>query len=43
VVRRGSKPFRFENMWLHVEGFEEQVKMWWGSYMYEGNPSYVLA
>jgi hypothetical protein len=43
VVRRGSKPFRFESMWLHPEGFEEQVKTWWGSYMYESNPSYVLA
>jgi hypothetical protein len=30
-------------MWLQAEGFEEQVKRWWGSYMYEGTPSFVFA
>jgi hypothetical protein len=41
VERRGSRPFRFENM-LHAEGFVEQVKKW-GSYNYEAKSSYVLA
>ena len=40
VERRGSRPFRFENMWLHAEGFVEQVKKW-RSYNYEGKSSYV--
>lgn len=35
--------FKFENMWLQAEGFEEQVKRWWGSYIYEGTPSFVFA
>jgi hypothetical protein len=30
-------------MWLQAEDFEEQVKRWWGSYIYEGRPSYVFA
>ena len=25
-VRRGRTPFRFENMWLKVEGFKDMVK-----------------
>jgi hypothetical protein len=36
---RGS--FKFENKWLQVEGFEEQVKRWWGSYTYEGTPNFA--
>jgi len=43
VGRRGRGSFKFENMWLQAEGFEEQVKRWWGSYMYEGTPSFVFA
>jgi len=38
---RGS--FKFENMRLQAEGFEKQVKRWWGSYIYEGTLSYVFA
>jgi hypothetical protein len=40
---RGSRSFKFENTWLQSEGFVQKVKMWWGSYHYEGNSSYVLA
>jgi hypothetical protein len=43
VGRRGRGSFKFENMWLQAEGFMEQVKRWWGSYMYEGTPSFVFA
>ena len=28
-LRRGSTPFRFENMWLKVEGFQDLMKGWW--------------
>jgi hypothetical protein len=27
-VSRGSKPFKFENMWLKVDGFVGLVKQW---------------
>jgi hypothetical protein len=43
VGRQGRGSFKFENMWLQVEGFGEQVKRWWGSYIYEGTPSFVFA
>ncbi|RVW13931.1 hypothetical protein CK203_089985 [Vitis vinifera] len=29
TVRRGPSPFRFENMWLKVEGFQELIQSWW--------------
>ena len=28
-VRKGPTPFRFENMWLKVEGFLDLMKGWW--------------
>ncbi|RVW33902.1 hypothetical protein CK203_082918 [Vitis vinifera] len=28
-IRRGPTPFRFENMWLKVEGFKDLVHSWW--------------
>ena len=28
-MRKGKSPFRFENMWLWVEGFAEKIKEWW--------------
>uniref|UniRef100_A0A2N9GEX2 Reverse transcriptase domain-containing protein n=1 Tax=Fagus sylvatica TaxID=28930 RepID=A0A2N9GEX2_FAGSY len=43
VIRRGRRPFRFENMWLKVEGFGDRVKSWWESYSVTGTPSYVFA
>ena len=42
-MRRGPSPFRFENMWLSVEGFREQVKEWWDGYKVRGSLSCVLA
>ncbi|XP_059454993.1 uncharacterized protein LOC132185205 [Corylus avellana] len=38
-----NKCFKFENMWLKSEGFVDKVKSWWGSYLFEGLPSFVLA
>jgi hypothetical protein len=35
--------FKFENMWLKLDGFVDQVKTWWMSYEFYGLPSYVLA
>ena len=42
-MRTGKSPFRFENMWLRVEGFMDNVKDWWQSYSFKGKPSFVLA
>ena len=42
-MARGKSPFRFENMWLKVEGFVDRVRGWWNSYHFVGSPSYVLA
>ena len=27
-LRKGHSPFRFENMWLKVEGFKDLMKSW---------------
>ncbi|XP_059292232.1 uncharacterized protein LOC132045677 [Lycium ferocissimum] len=35
--------FRFENWWIGVEGFKENVKLWWGSFVVDGRPCFVLA
>jgi hypothetical protein len=42
-ISRGSRPFKFENMWLKADGFVGLVKQWWDSYSFQGTPSYVLA
>jgi hypothetical protein len=42
-MARGSKPFRFENMWLKNEGFGALMKQWWDSYSFQGSPSFVFA
>jgi hypothetical protein len=42
-VSRGSRPFKFENMWLKVEGFMGLVKQWWDYYSFQGSSSFVLA
>jgi hypothetical protein len=42
-INGGKSPFRFENMWLKVEGFVERVRGWWGSYSFPGSPSHILA
>jgi hypothetical protein len=38
-----SRPFKFENMWLKVDGFVGMVKHWWDSFSFHGSPSFVLA
>lgn len=35
-------PFRFEHMWLKVDGFVEKVRGWWQSYEFSGSPNFVL-
>ena len=42
-VRRGKSSFRFENIWLRVEGFTDKIKEWWQPYNFRGKPSFVLA
>jgi len=42
-VGRGCYAFKFENMWLKVEGFVERVQQWWNGYCFMGSPSFVLA
>ncbi|GFY88597.1 hypothetical protein Acr_06g0005370 [Actinidia rufa] len=42
-MHRGSAPFRFENMWLEVEGFRDLFRNWWEGYEVSGSPSYRLA
>ncbi|KAL6314901.1 hypothetical protein AAG906_029119 [Vitis piasezkii] len=42
-IRRGPTPFRFENMWLKVEGFKDIVRTWWQGIEVRGSASYRLA
>uniref|UniRef100_A0A2N9HQB8 Uncharacterized protein n=1 Tax=Fagus sylvatica TaxID=28930 RepID=A0A2N9HQB8_FAGSY len=42
-MARGKSAFKFENMWLKVDGFRDKVKGWWSSYSFSGPPSLVLA
>ena len=35
--------FKFENIWLKMEGFVDRVKAWWSSYLSTDSPSFVLA
>jgi hypothetical protein len=28
----GNRSFKFENMWLKVDGFVDRVRNWWSSY-----------
>ncbi|RVW15858.1 hypothetical protein CK203_073119 [Vitis vinifera] len=44
--RRSEKrpsPFRFENMWLKVEGFQDMIRRWWWEIEVRGSASYRLA
>ncbi|RVW47747.1 Transposon TX1 uncharacterized 149 kDa protein [Vitis vinifera] len=41
--RRGPSPFRFENMWLKVEGFKDLMRSWWQGMSVSGRASYKLA
>ncbi|RVW19879.1 hypothetical protein CK203_110843 [Vitis vinifera] len=42
-LRRGPSPFRFENMWLKVEGFLDLIRNWWKEIEVRGTASYRLA
>ncbi|RVW33719.1 hypothetical protein CK203_074881 [Vitis vinifera] len=42
-IRRGPTPFRFENMWLKVEGFKDLVHSWWQGIDVRDSASYKLA
>ncbi|WJZ83279.1 hypothetical protein VitviT2T_002974 [Vitis vinifera] len=41
-LRNGPSPFRFENMWLKVEGFKDLLKAWWEGDNFNGAASFVL-
>lgn len=36
------KPFRFENMWLKMDGFVDLIKVWWEGFNFRGYQSFVL-
>jgi len=40
---RGKVPFKFENMWLKVEGFSDLIKKWREVDEVVGFASYILA
>ncbi|RVW70881.1 putative mitochondrial protein [Vitis vinifera] len=42
-LRRGPSSFRFENMWLKVEGVKDLLKYWWEEGSFSGSPSFILA
>jgi hypothetical protein len=42
-MARGKCSFKFENMWLKLEGFVDLVQGWWSGYSFIGSPSRVLA
>ncbi|KAL6327158.1 hypothetical protein AAG906_015197 [Vitis piasezkii] len=42
-LRRGPFPFRFENMWLKVEGFKDLLRSWWQGIVVRGNANFRLA
>ncbi|KAL6318438.1 hypothetical protein AAG906_041204 [Vitis piasezkii] len=41
-LRRGPSTFRFENMWLKVEGFKNLMKSWWEGDNFSGSSSFIL-
>ena len=42
-LRRGPSTFRFENMWLKVEGVKDLLKYWWEESSFSGSPSFIFA
>ena len=42
-VKKGKTPFRFENMWLLLDGFKELVCTWWTGYSIARSISHYLA
>ncbi|RVW17454.1 Transposon TX1 uncharacterized 149 kDa protein [Vitis vinifera] len=41
-LRRDLFPFKFENMWLKVEGFKDLLKSWWEGDNFSGFSSFIL-
>ena len=41
-MRRRPTPFRFENMWLKEEGFNEVLRKWWEGIQVSGSASFIL-
>ncbi|RVW47166.1 hypothetical protein CK203_070193 [Vitis vinifera] len=41
-LRRDPSPFRFENMWLKLEGFKDLLKSWWEGDNFSGSSSFIL-
>ena len=39
----GKNPFRFENLWLKIDGFKDLVRSWWNGYSVEGYSSHCIA
>ena len=39
----GKNPFRFENMWLKIDGFKDLVRSWWNGYSVEGYSNHYIA
>ncbi|RVW99827.1 putative ribonuclease H protein [Vitis vinifera] len=39
----GKSPFRFENMWLKIDGFQDLVRSWWNGCSVEGSSSHCIA
>jgi hypothetical protein len=42
-LHNGKSSFKFENMWLKVDGFVDKVRVWWSSFSFVGSPSFILA
>ena len=42
-MARGKSLFRFENMWLKMDGFTDRVHSWWNRHSFSGTPSFVFA
>ena len=42
-LRRGPFPFKFENIWLKVEGFKDLLRRWWQGFVVRGNANFRLA
>ncbi|KAJ9691474.1 hypothetical protein PVL29_013603 [Vitis rotundifolia] len=42
-ICRGPSPFRFENMWLKVDGFKELLREWWQGGARVGRASFRMA
>lgn len=35
--------FKFENMWLKLNGFMDKIKQWLTTYSFQGSPSFIMA